>query len=147
MYVEGGESKMMKRIIPIMLTVFILLSLLAPLTVQQSEISLMNDASVYNPESTQNIMNVSAIERFFPMENRFQFYKNGSLLIPEKLFVSFGKGKDQNTFDINVNNLKYLMQFKLIESNFLTFQEQLSLNQLIHKEKKLDKVKAFYSSI
>lgn len=129
------------------LALLLVVSLLSPLAVQQSEISSSNEQSSYTNKYSQEILKIVATERFFPMSNRFQHYKNGSLLIPEKLFISFGKGEGQNTFDIRANNMRCLKEFKLIESKYLSFQDQLSLNQLIHIEKKPDKVKIFNSSI
>lgn len=137
----------MNRLIPLILTLILVFSLLAPLSVQPPEILSSHEQSSFKNKFAYQILKVSAIERFFPMENRFQSYKNGSLLLPEKLFISFGKAEGQNTFDIIADNMSYQIKSKRIEINCLSFQEQLSLNQLIHKEKKSDNIKVINSSI
>lgn len=138
----------MKQIISSVLILFILFSLIVvPISIDKNETKVKVNVIVLTHHKENKIWNSTATERLFFSQKRFQLYKKGELLYPEKLFVSYGKGADHNSFDIQKKNIQYLTQYKLLLNEFLNYHKELTVNQLTQKEKKLDKVKVILSSI
>lgn len=124
----------------LLLFMFIISFTTVPLGIVITEENKTTQTSIF-PYNHFKQGHFAATERIFPMQNRFQSYKQNAQPFPELLYISFGKGSVQNGFDIIEKNKAYARQLIMINQQYLEYQLDLPMFHMVDKLKLPDQVK------